>query len=132
MTLSVITLMLLELCMMKIAQVIYFYNCVVHMIMLLSIITGLYNKLVHLTNNSLINITNDIVMSSIIRLVGHSNITILGHNSPTVYCNNYGGLHLMSCYNCTIEGIRWKGCGGRKMMRTNILILCCSSPILPA
>ena len=84
------------------------------MIMLLSIITGLYNKLVHLTNNSLINITNDITLSSIIRLVGHSNITILGHNSPTVYCNIYGGLHLMSCYNCTIEGIRWEGCGGRK------------------
>ena len=24
-----------------------------------------------------------------------------------------GGLHLMSCYNCTIEGITWNGCGGR-------------------
>ena len=67
--------------------------------------TGIYNKLVHLTSNSLINITNDVTIPSIIKLISLSNITILGHNNPTVYCNNYGGLHLMSCYNCTIEGI---------------------------
>ena len=82
--------------------------------MLLFILTGLYNKLVHLTSNSLINITHNATISSVIQLVGLSNITILGHNNPIVYCNNYGGLHFMSCYNCTIEGITWKGCGGRK------------------
>ena len=38
----------------------------------------------------------------------------MGHNNPTVYCNNYGGLHFISCYNCTIKGITWNRCGGRK------------------
>ena len=92
------------------------YNnvCIVCVTILLTILTGSYNKLVHLTSNSLINITYDVTISSIIPLVGLSNITILGHNNPTVYCNNYGGLHFMSCNNCTIEGITWKGCGGRK------------------
>ena len=88
--------------------------CVVCMTILLSTLTGLYNELVHLTSNSLINITHDVTISSIIQLVSLSNITLMGHNSPTVYCNNYGGLHLMSCNNCTLEGITWKGCGGRK------------------
>ena len=58
-------------------------------------------------------------ISSIIPLVGLSNITILGHNNPTVYCSNYGGLHFISCYNCTIEGISWKGCGGRNNSDSN-------------
>ena len=30
-------------------------------------------------------------------------------------CNNSGGLYLMSCYNCTIEGITWKKCGFRNI-----------------
>ena len=75
--------------------------------------SGLYSKLVHLKSNSLIDIPHDVTISSIIQLVGLSNITILGHNNPTVYCSNYGGLHFVSCYNCTITGIIWKGCGGR-------------------
>ena len=104
--------MLLELNMMKMVQVTTTF-CVVCMAMFFSTLTGLYNKLAHLTSNSLIDIANDVTVSSIIPLVGLSNITILGHNNPTVYCNDYGGLHFMSCYNCTIEGITWKGCGGR-------------------
>ena len=109
---SVIIMMPPEIHMMKMVQVMTTV-CLVCMSILLSILAGLYNKLVHLTNDSLINVTNDVIISSIIELVGLSNITILGHNNPTVYCNNYGGLHLMSCYNCTIEGITWNGCGGR-------------------
>ena len=48
-------------------------------------------------------------MPSIIPVVDLANIIISRHNNPTV--NNSGGLHIISYYNCTIEGITWKGCG---------------------
>ena len=76
--------------------------------------SSLHNALVNLTNNVLINITTNVALSSVIPMVGLVNITITGHNNPTVYCNSYGGLYLMSCKNCIIEGITWKGCGGGK------------------
>ena len=65
----------------------------------------------NLASNVLINITTDVELSSIIAVVDLANIIITGHNYPIVNCNNSGGLHLMSCYNCTIEGITWEGCG---------------------
>ena len=73
--------------------------------------SSLCNALDNLTSNVFINITTDVELSSIIPIVNLTNITISGHNNPTVYCNNSGGLHFISCYNCTIEGITWEGCG---------------------
>ena len=67
--------------------------------------SSFYNALTNLTSNVLINITTDVTLSSIVSLVGLANITLTGHNNPTVRCNNSGGLHFISCYNCTIEGI---------------------------
>ena len=55
------------------------------------------------------------VLSSIILLVDLANITITGHNNPTVNCDGSGGLQFISCYNCTIEGITWDGCGARNI-----------------
>ena len=72
---------------------------------------SLYVALDNLTSNVLINITTDVELPSIIPIIGISNIAITGHNNPAVYCNNSGGLHFISCYNCTIEGITWGGCG---------------------
>ena len=72
---------------------------------------SLYNALVNLNSNVLINITTDVELSSIIPLVDLTNIAITGHNNPTVNCNDSGGLHFISCYNCTIEGIIWERCG---------------------
>ena len=31
-------------------------------------------------------------------------------------CNGSGRLHFVSCYNCTIEGITWEGCGARNII----------------
>ena len=76
---------------------------------------SLYNALVNLSSNVLINITTDVKLSSIIPLVDLANITITGHNNPTVNCNDFGGLHFISCYNCTIEGIIWESCGDRNI-----------------
>ena len=72
--------------------------------------SSLYSALANLTSNVLINITTDVELSLIIPIVNLSNIMITGHNFPTVNCNNSGGLHFISCYNCTIEGITWEGC----------------------
>ena len=85
--------------------------------------SSLYNALVNLTNNVLINITTNATLHSVIPMVGLVNITITGHNNPTVYCTDYGGLHLMSCKNCIIEGITWKGCGGGKNINDNHPVL---------
>ena len=76
---------------------------------------SLYSALANLTSNVLINITTDVELSSIIQRVNLANITITGYNNPTVNCNNSGGLHFISCSNCTIEGITWKRCGGRNI-----------------
>ena len=76
---------------------------------------SLYNALVNLASNAVINITTDVELSSIIPLVDLANITITGHNNPIVNCNDSGGLHFISCYNCTIEGIIWESCGARNI-----------------
>ena len=76
---------------------------------------SLFTILNNLTNNVLINITNDVQLRSINRIVDLTNIAITGHNNPTINCNNSGGLHFISCYNCTIEGITWEGCGARNI-----------------
>ena len=54
------------------------------------------------------------MLSSVALLNNLENISIVGHNNPTISCNNNnngGGLHLVSCHNCTIDGITWDGCG---------------------
>ena len=76
---------------------------------------SLYSALANLTSNVLINITTDVELSSIIQRVNLANVTITGYNNPTVNCNNSGGLHFISCSNCTIEGITWKRCGSRNI-----------------
>ena len=77
--------------------------------------SSLYSALAILTSNIMINITTDVELSSSIPIVNLSNIMITGHghNYPTVHCNNSGGLHFISCNNCTIEGIIWEGCGAK-------------------
>ena len=76
---------------------------------------SLYHVLANLTSNVLINITTDVELSLIVPIVGLANFTITGHNNPTINCNNSGGLHFLSCYNCIIEGITWEGCGARNI-----------------
>ena len=76
---------------------------------------SLYSALVNLTSNVLINITTDMKLSSIVILSDLTNISISGYNNPTVYCTNSGGLHFISCNNCTVEGITWEGCGARNI-----------------
>ena len=82
---------------------------------------SLFNVLANLTSNVLINIITDVQLNSIIHIVDLANIAITGHNNPTVNCNNSGGLHFISCYNCTIEGITWEGCGARDIRDDHIV-----------
>ena len=64
------------------------------------------------TNNTVINITADVMLSSLFGAKDLVNISIIGHGNRTVRCgDNGGGLHLMSCHNCTIENIDWVSCG---------------------
>ena len=70
-----------------------------------------YDALANLTSYSVINVTTNVHLSWIAAVVGFTNILITGHDNPTVNCNHYGGLSIVSCYNCTIEGISWDGCG---------------------
>ena len=65
-----------------------------------SLFTALTNLV---ASSTLINVTTDVVLSSIIPLANFANITISGHNNPTVNCSNSGGLHFISCHNCTIR-----------------------------
>ena len=76
---------------------------------------SLYNALANLTSNVMINVTTDVILSSVISLVDLANIAITGHNNPTVNCNNSGGLHFLSCRNCSVEGITWKECGTKNV-----------------
>ena len=64
-----------------------------------------------LTDDSVINITCKMKLSSVITLVGLKNITVTGYNNATVDCNNFGGLHFLSCINIKIQNIIWKRCG---------------------
>ena len=77
----------------------------------------------HLTSNILINITTDTELSSIIQLVDLDNVSILGHDNPTVKCNKHGGLRIVSCRNCTIEGITWEECGVSRNISNNNPVL---------
>ena len=72
---------------------------------------SLYGALANLTDNTVINITTNVQLSWISTVIGFTNILITGHNNPTVNCNHYGGLSIVSCYNCTIEGLTLDGCG---------------------
>ena len=86
--------------------------------------SSLYNALTNLTSNTLVNITTDVKLSSIISIPADLvNISITGHNNPIVYCNNSGGLHFVSCHNCTIAGIIWKQCGASRDSRTSYPVL---------
>ena len=74
-----------------------------------------YNALANLTSNSVINVTTNVHLSWIAAVVGFNNVLITGHNNPMVTCNHYGRLSIVSCYNCTIEGITWDGCGAKNI-----------------
>ena len=74
---------------------------------------SLHAALINLTNDAVVNITNNVTLTSVVTVAGLTNIQIYGHNNATVYCNTHGGLYFVSCYNCTIKGIAWKGCGSR-------------------
>ena len=76
---------------------------------------SLYNALANLASNVLINISTDVELSLVIPIVNWANITITGHDNPTVNCKSTGGLQFISCYNCTIEGVTWKGCGAKNI-----------------
>ena len=74
---------------------------------------SLHAALINLTNDAVVNITNNVTLTSVVTVAGLTNVKIYGHNNATVYCNTHGGLYFVSCYNCTIKGIAWKGCGSR-------------------
>ena len=81
---------------------------------------SLYNALANLASNVLINISTDVELSLVIPIVNRANITIIGHDNPTVNCKSTGGLQFISCYNCTIEGVTWEGCGTKRIGDDNI------------
>ena len=74
-----------------------------------------HDALLSLTNNTVINITTNVELLQIINVVGLTNISITGHSNPIVNCKNHGGLHIVSCNNCTIEGITWDACGAKNI-----------------
>ena len=88
---------------------------------------SLYAALTNLTSNVLINITTNVQLPSVIPLVDLANITITGHNNPTVNCNSSGGLHIISCRNCIIEGISWDWCGAKNIRENAKYVSSCSS-----
>lgn len=65
---------------------------------------SLRSALAILSSKVLINSTIDAELSSLVDLT-IIYITITGHNNSTVDCNNSEGMHFISCYNRTIEGI---------------------------
>ena len=70
------------------------------------------HALANLTSNVLIKLTIDVMLSSVALLDNVQNISLIGQNNPTITCDgDGGGLHLVSCHNCTIDGITWDGCG---------------------
>ena len=52
-----------------------------------------------------------------------NNISIIGHNNPTINCSSAGGIRFTSCYNCTIEGITWDGCGSKNFNGSSIPVI---------
>ena len=96
-----------------------------------------YSALDNLTSNVLINITSDVELTKVVSLFDLANVTIIGHKNPIVDCKSAaGGLNFISCYNYTIEGITWIGCGARNneniypvlhlLNSSNIIIKNCS------
>ena len=75
--------------------------------------SSLHKALTNLTSNTLVNITTDVKLSSIISVPANLvNVSINGYNNSIVLCcNSSGGLHFVSCYNCTIGAVIWKQCG---------------------
>ena len=82
--------------------------------------------LAYLTNNTSITITTDVVLSSVVLLSHLQNIVIVGQNNPTINCDG-GGLHLLYCHNCTIDGINWNGCGNKSTNSPVLKIENCSN-----
>ena len=72
--------------------------------------------LAYLTNNTSITITTDVTLSSVVLLSHLQNISIVGQENPTINCDG-GGLHLVYCHNCTIDGINWNGCGNSPVLK---------------
>ena len=86
------------------------------------------HALAYLTNNTSIKITTDVVLSSVVLLRSLQNISIVGQNNPTINCDGAsGGIHLVSCHNCTIDGINWDGCGNKSHSSPTLKIEKCSS-----
>ena len=82
--------------------------CCVHVIFHCS---SLDDPVENLVNNVLLNITSDVKLSSFTTASNLVNVPIVGYNNPTVKCKSGGGVHLVSCHNCIIQGIVWNGCG---------------------
>ena len=82
--------------------------------------------LAYLTNNTSITITTDVTLLSVVLLSHLQNISIVGQNNPTINCDG-GGLHLVYCNNCTIDGINWNGCGNISTNSPVLKIENCSS-----
>ena len=79
------------------------------------------NALANLTGNSAIIITADVALASLFVRKDLVNVLIIGHSSPTVKCSDShgGGLHFLSCHNCSIEGIIWDGCGVQGLIQNS-------------
>ena len=78
--------------------------------------SSLYLALANLTSNVLINITTDVTLSSLVSVSDLENVSIIGHNNPTVnYCRSAGGINIIICNNCIIQGITWDRCGARNI-----------------
>ena len=73
--------------------------------------SSLDHALDHLTSVVVINITTNATLSSLIEVSNLKNILIMGHNNPIVRCKSIGGIHCITCHNCSIQGITWDGCG---------------------
>ena len=69
--------------------------------------------LANLNSNTHIDLSINVTLSSIITLSNLNNISIIGQNNPTISCSSAGGIRFTLCYNCTIEGITWDGCGSK-------------------
>ena len=75
---------------------------------------SLDHALANLASNVLINITTDVILSSLVKSSKLERVSIVGYNNPTVKCENGGGIHYTSCYDCTIHNIVWDGCGTKR------------------
>ena len=76
------------------------------------------NLLDNFTSDGTIYITLNMVLPSVVQLMHLKNIAIIGYNNPTVQFGYSGGLQFVHCYNLTIEGIKWNGCGAKSNAST--------------